>query len=146
MSLDASEEDIIKTVTKDEQLHDIISYSDDENNLDSLNNKPETKISDKTYKENLMFLLNKEFVQVLLISFLKSIIRIKLFIFVCCNFKKMRTIQVIEDEKTNEKQSDPIFKDFQNSFIYDSRIYEDFSQGTLQFIIKFRIINISLAN
>lgn len=66
MSLKTSSEEITKTTV--EEPPDI-SFGDGENNLDSWKKQSDDKISNRTYDENIMFLLNEEFVQVLIYSF-----------------------------------------------------------------------------
>lgn len=62
VSLETPTAEMIKSTVKDEKYG--ISYSDDENNQSSLNNQPEAKLVDENYKEKIMSMLNKDFVQV----------------------------------------------------------------------------------
>lgn len=67
MSNETSDEEVTKT-TVNEEPHGV-SFGDSENNLYSWNKQPDTKVSDRTYEETIMFLLNEEFVQVVIIVF-----------------------------------------------------------------------------
>lgn len=62
VGLETSDEEITKSTVKDEKYG--VSYSDEDFDTDSSSNQPETKLLDENYKEKIMFLLNKEFVQV----------------------------------------------------------------------------------
>jgi len=62
VSLQTSPEEMTKSTVEHENYG--ISWSDDENNHESWNNQPKTKLVDENYKEKIMFLLNKEFIQV----------------------------------------------------------------------------------
>jgi len=62
VSLETSDEEITKSTVKDEKYG--ISYSDEDIDTDSPSNRPETKLLDENYKEKIISLLNKEFVQV----------------------------------------------------------------------------------
>lgn len=62
MGLETSEEEMTKSTDKDEKYG--ISYSDEDIDTDTSNNRPETKILVENYKEKIISMLNKEFVQV----------------------------------------------------------------------------------
>jgi len=62
VSLETSDDEITKSTAKDEKYG--VSYSDDDIDTDSWSNRPETKLLDENYKEKIISLLNKEFVQV----------------------------------------------------------------------------------
>jgi len=62
VGLKTSDEEITKSTVKDEKYG--ISYSDDDVDTDSRSNRPETKLLDENYREKIISLLNKEFVQV----------------------------------------------------------------------------------
>lgn len=62
VSLEKRAEETTKLTIKDEKYG--ISYGDDEINQESWNNQVEAKLVDENYKEKLMSLLNKEFIQV----------------------------------------------------------------------------------
>lgn len=62
VSLETPAEEITKSTVKDEKYG--ISYSDDDNNQEFLDNQPEVKLVDENYKEKIISMLNKEFVQV----------------------------------------------------------------------------------
>lgn len=62
VSLETPDEKITKSTVKDEKYG--ISYSDDDIDTDSYSNRPEVKLLDENYKEKIISLLNKEFVQV----------------------------------------------------------------------------------
>ncbi|XP_025202203.1 uncharacterized protein LOC112599497 [Melanaphis sacchari] len=94
VSLETPEEEITKSTVKDEKYD--ISYSDNDIDTDSWSNRPETKLLDENYKEKIISLLNKEFVQ------------------------RMRIIQLTEDEKNNQQYSNDIDRQLRNSLIYVS--------------------------
>lgn len=62
VSLETPAEEMTKSTVKDEKYG--ISYSDDDNNQEFLDNQPEIKLVDENYKEKIMSMLNKKFVQV----------------------------------------------------------------------------------
>jgi len=62
VNLEKRAEEVTKSTAKDEKYG--ISYADDENNQECWNNQAECKLADENYREKLMSLLNKEFVQV----------------------------------------------------------------------------------
>lgn len=62
MGLETSDEEITKSTVKDEEYG--VSYSDEDIDTDFSSNRPETKLLDENYKEKIISLLNKEFVQV----------------------------------------------------------------------------------
>lgn len=62
MGLETSDEEITKSTVKDEKYG--VSYSDEDIDTESSSNRPETKLLDENYKEKIISLLNKEFVQV----------------------------------------------------------------------------------
>eukprot|EP00102_Acyrthosiphon_pisum_P020917 XP_016658127.1 PREDICTED: uncharacterized protein LOC100571197 [Acyrthosiphon pisum] len=103
VGLETSDEEITKSTVKDEKYG--ISYSDEDIDTDSPSNRPETKLLDENYKEKIISLLNKEFVQ------------------------RMRIIQLAEDEKINQQYSHDINRQLRNSLIYFSHektsIYKD---------------------
>ncbi|CAH1731486.1 unnamed protein product [Aphis gossypii] len=92
VSLETPDEKITKSTVKDEKYG--ISYSDDDIDTDSYSNRPEAKLLDENYKEKIISLLNKEFVQ------------------------RMRIIQLTEDEKNNQQYSHDISKELRKSLIY----------------------------
>lgn len=76
----SDEENITKKPVKEQYG---ISFGDSGNNLDSLNKQPDANVSDRTYEENIIFLLNEEFVQVLITLFHLFLSNFR---FGCCNF------------------------------------------------------------
>lgn len=62
VNIEETAEESSKSTVKDEKYG--ISYSDYGNSRESRSNEPEEKIVDENYKEKLVALLNKEFVQV----------------------------------------------------------------------------------
>jgi len=62
VGLETSDEKITKSTVKDEEYG--LSYSDEDIDTDSSSNRLETKLLDENYKEKIISLLNKEFVQV----------------------------------------------------------------------------------
>jgi len=62
VGLETYDEEITKSTVKDEKYG--LSYSDEDIDTDSASNRPETKLLDENYKEKIISLLNKEFVQV----------------------------------------------------------------------------------
>lgn len=62
VSLETPDEKITMSTVKDEKYG--ISYSDDDIDTDSYSNRQEAKLLDENYKEKIISLLNKEFVQV----------------------------------------------------------------------------------
>ncbi|XP_060848211.1 dynein axonemal intermediate chain 3-like isoform X2 [Rhopalosiphum padi] len=94
VSLETSDDEITKSTAKDEKYG--VSYSDDDIDTDSWSNRPETKLLDENYKEKIISLLNKEFVQ------------------------RMRIIQLTDDEKNNQQHSHDIDRQLRNSLIYVS--------------------------
>lgn len=69
VSLETSSEDLTKSESVIEEKYGI-SYSDNDNDHESWNKLPEAKLVDENYKEKIMSLLNKEFVQVYFIKYL----------------------------------------------------------------------------
>lgn len=62
VSLEKRTGETTRSIIKDEKYG--ISYGDDENNQESWNHQAECKLVDENYREKIMSLLNKEFVQV----------------------------------------------------------------------------------
>jgi len=62
VGLETSDEEITKSTDKDEKYG--VSYSDEDIDTESSSNRPDAKLLDENYKEKIISLLNKEFVQV----------------------------------------------------------------------------------
>lgn len=66
VNLEPPAEDTTKSTVRDEKYD--VSYGDDENNQDLWSNQPESKFVNNNYKENIISLLNNEFIQVFIIN------------------------------------------------------------------------------
>lgn len=63
VSLETPAEEMARSTDKDEKYG--ISYTtDNDNNQEFLENQPEIKLVDENYKEKIISMLNKEFIQV----------------------------------------------------------------------------------
>lgn len=66
VNITSSAKEMTESTANDEKYG--ISYSENENNEDLWNNQPESKFMDENYKENIISLLNNEFIQVFIIT------------------------------------------------------------------------------